>query len=426
MKIIKKILNKELFKVTSLNSLSVLIKISIGFITSKIIAIFIGPSGMALVGNLRNFITSVENIGMLGFQNGIIKYVAEYENNEVKLKKLLSTIAISIVIVTLLLSGLFYFFSTNLNDKIFGSHFQFKSIFIAFALCLPWYIASLFLVSVLNGFGVFKKVITINIYGNILGLFLSLILIYYYHTFGALLSVILAPSLLFFIAIFHINSIVSFTKMVSLNSFDFSIIKNLSEYSLMALVSSVLGPLVYIAIRNIIIKKLGIENAGYCEGMSRISSYYMLFLATILTVYFLPKLSKAVDHSETKKIFWSYFKGVIPVFVFGLIVLYSLKDFLIPIIFTKAFAPVSTLFFWQLVGDVFKASSLILGYQFFAKKLTIPFIITELVSLSILYISSIMLIPIYGIQGVVMAYALTYFLYFLVLSFYFRRYLITI
>lgn len=411
-----------MFKVTSLNSLSVLIKISIGFITSKVIAVFIGPSGMALVGNLRNFITSVENIGMLGFQNGIIKYVAEYENNKLQLRKLLSTIVISIVIATLVLSGIFYFFSSYLNGKIFNGQFQYKSIFIVFALCLPWYIASLFLISVLNGLGDFKKVIRITIYGNILGLVLSLVLIYYYHTFGTLLSVILAPSLLFFMVVFQIKSIFSIPKMVSLNLFDFSIIKNLSEYSLMALVSSVLGPLVYIAIRNTIIEKLGIENAGYCEGMSRISSYYMLFLTTILTVYFLPKLSKAESNKETNKIFWSYFKGVIPVFVVGLIVLYSLKDFLIPILFTKSFTPVTGLFFWQLVGDVFKALSLILGYQFFAKKLTIAFIITELLSLSILYISSIMLIPLYGIQGVVMAYTLTYFLYFLVLSFYFRKY----
>jgi PST family polysaccharide transporter len=39
--------------------------------------------------------------------------------------------------------------------------------------------------------------------------------------------------------------------------------------------------------------------------------------------------------------------------------------------------------FWQLVGDVLKVASLILGYQFFAKKLTVAFIVTELLSLSI-------------------------------------------
>jgi len=417
----KNITSKELYKVTTLNSVSVIIKIGIGFISSKIIAVFIGPTGMALVGNLRNFITSVESMGTLGFQNGIVKYVAEYEKEEHKLKKLLSTIIICLIIATLLLSGFLFFFAHYLNDEIFGGSYQFKVIFKAFAISLPWYIASLFLISILNGLGKFKEVIRINIFGNSIGLILSFVLIYKYQTFGALLAVILAPSMLFFITLFYFNSKTSFLKLFSRNHFDVSILKNLSEYSLMALVSAVVGPIIFILIRNNIIAKLGYEKAGYWEAMTRISSYYLLFLTTILTVYFLPKLSKSENYQQTKTIFWSYFKHIIPFFILVLIMLFFVKDNLISILFTKEFLPVTTLFFWQLLGDIFKSISLILGYQFFAKKLTIAFIVTELFSLSILYFSSIYLISIYGIQGIVMAHALTYFVYVLVLGIYFRK-----
>ena len=189
----------------------------------------------------------------------------------------------------------------------------------------------------------------------------------------------------------------------------------------MALVSSVFGPLVYLSIRNNVIETLGIDKAGYWEAMSRISSYYLLFLSTILTVYFLPKLSKAKTTDETKGVFWSYFKGIFPLFAIGLFVVFCLKDFMIPIIFTKAFTPVSDLFFWQIIGDLFKALSLILGYQFFAKKLTIAFILSELFSLFVLWLSSTYFITVFDIQGIVIAYAFTYFIYFLVLLTYFRK-----
>ena len=417
---ISEILKKELFKVMSLNGISVLIKIAIGFITSKVIAVFVGPSGMALVGNLRNCITSIESIGTLGFQNGIIKYVADYEHDREKLKSFLGTVTVSIVIVVLLLSAIIFFTTDYLNDTIFGVGFQYQSVFKVLALCLPWYIASMVLVAVLNGFGEFRKVIRINIYGNIVGLLLSVALIYYYHEFGALLSVIIAPSILFFITLFFVNSKLSFFN-ISLNHFDFTIIKNLSEYSLMALVSGVLGPLVYILIRKNIIHQLGYINAGYWEAMLRISSYYFLFLSTILTIYFLPKLAKSVHVEETKNIFWSYFKGILPIFLFGLIVLFFLRDFLIPLLFTKSFQPVTSLFFWQLIGDVLKAASLILGYQFFAKKLTKAFIMTELFSLSVLWVSSTYFISVFGIKGIVIAHTITYFIYFLTLLFYFRK-----
>ena len=64
------------------------------FIYCKVIAIFVGPSGMALLGNLRNFLTSTEAFATLGFENGVVKYVAEHKKEEQKLQQTLSTILI--------------------------------------------------------------------------------------------------------------------------------------------------------------------------------------------------------------------------------------------------------------------------------------------------------------------------------------------
>jgi PST family polysaccharide transporter len=47
--------------------------------------------------------------------------------------------------------------------------------------------------------------------------------------------------------------------------------------------------------------------------------------------------------------------------------------------------------------DVLKVASLILGYQFLQK--TYSGIVTELLSLSIIYLSSIFLVSIYGLEG---------------------------
>lgn len=421
MNILKQIAQNELFKVTSLNSISVILKIIIGFISSKVIAIFIGPSGMALVGNLRNFTASIEGIATLGFTNGIVKYVAEKEENQEELKRFLSTIFISLFFVIVILSGLLYFFATYLNQEVFGTDFQFEWVFKAFGLALPWYIASIILVAVINGFGEFKKVIYINIIGNVLGLLITVGLIFFYKTIGALLAVILSPAILFFVSLFIINKRVNFWKFISRKAFDFSVLKPMSEYSLMALISMIIGPMVYLGIRNSVIENLDINQAGYWEAITRISNYYLLFLTTVLTVYFLPKLSKSTSIEETRTVFWSYYKGIIPVFLIGLLLVYLLKNILIQVLFTKEFLPVSELFIWQLVGDFFKALSLILGYQFFAKKLTKAFIITEIISLSILWFSSTYLLKVYQIEGIVMAHAFTYAVYFMVLCFYFRK-----
>jgi PST family polysaccharide transporter len=416
----KQIWQKELFKITSLNGLSVLLKIMVGFVTSKVIAVFIGPAGMALVGNFRNFITAIENLGILGFQNGIIKYVADYHNQEEKQRSFLATVTVTILLVASALSILLFCTATYWNNNLFGTAFQYTTIFKALAVCLPWYIGSIFLTAVLNGFEAYAKVIKVNIIGNLIGLFLSVALVYYYKEFGALLAIVLAPVFVFFITLYYLYNQLDYFR-ISFRNYNPDFLRHLSEYSLMALVSAVVGPIVFLSLRNTIIHRLSYEAAGYWEALTRISSYYFLFLSTILTVYYLPKLSKSESNVATKALFWSYFKGIVPFFLIGLLVLYVLRGYLIPVLFTDAFLPVSELFFWQFIGDAFKAMALILGYQFFAKKLTKAFVVTEIFSFAVLWLSGQYLVSVFGIEGIAMANAVTYGLYLITLSVYFRK-----
>ncbi len=410
-----------LFKATSLNSISVMLKIGSGLITSKVLAIFIGPAGMALAGNFKNFMTSIESIATLGFQNGIVKYIVENKNNEAEFKKIMSTVFISLLSMSVLLSIILFSFASFCTRTVLDNTTQYVNVFRILALVLPWYATSAFMVIVLNGLGKYRSVIYINIIGNIVGLLFAVGAVWYLKTMGALLSIIIPPALLFFVGFYYLNKDIRFFDTISRHSFDFQIIKNLSSYSLMALVSAVLGSWVFLAIRKSIIAELGLEQAGYWEAMTRISNYYLLFISTMLTVYFFPKLAFSTTKKATKNVFWSYYKGILPLFVLGLTVLFFLRFFLIRLFFTKAFFPVADLFFWQLLGDVFKAASLILGYQFFAKKLTAAFIVTEIFSLSMMFAFCHFFMNAFGIQGIVMAHALTYFIYWIILVIYFRK-----
>ncbi|WP_264529401.1 O-antigen translocase [Flavobacterium sp. N502540] len=418
---VKKITQTNLFKITSLNSLSVLLKIGIGFITSKLMAIFIGPTGMALVGNLRNFSSSLESISTLGFTNGIVKYVAENKENKIRLREIVSTVFISLLTITLVLSLVLYFFASFWNNQIFGNNFDYDIVFKAIALVLPWYAISIFLLSLINGLGKFKLVIWLNILGNAIGLLVSIYMILNFKTLGALLSIVISPALLFFATFYFINKDFNFFKIIRFRYFDVNVLKNLSSYSLMALVSSVLGPLVYLIIRKNVIETVGLEQAGFWETIVRISNYYMMFVTTILSVYFLPKLAVAKSNQETKKIFWSFYRNILPPFVIALIVIYYTRFFIVKLLFTDEFLPVTTLFFWQLIGDVLRAASWILGFQFFAKKITKTFIISEITSLLVLYFFSSYLVALLGIQGVVLAQALDNFIYLIILGIYFRK-----
>ena len=73
------ILASPLLKVTSFNSLSVLIKMITGLGVSKLTAYFLGPQGVALMGNFRNFLNIAHNFSAGGLERAVVKYAAETE-----------------------------------------------------------------------------------------------------------------------------------------------------------------------------------------------------------------------------------------------------------------------------------------------------------------------------------------------------------
>lgn len=421
MKYLNKILQNTLINVVSFNSIGVIVKISCGFIISKALAISVGPSGLALLGNLRNFTTFLEGISTLGFQTGIVKYIGENENNKQKLIKIVSTIFISYLFISIIFSLIIFLTADYLSDFVFGNKQNYSIAFKAIALTLPWYVLSILFTLIINGLQYFKKVIIINIVGNLIGLIVSIFLIYQLKIVGALLSVSITPALFFIYSLYYLPKKIEITKRLNFKEFDFKILKKLTSFSLMILTSAIFGPLFSFEIRKYIIVNLGIDYAGFCEAISKISNAYLMFISSIISLYFYPKLIKATNNLETKIVIRDFFKYIVSLFIIASIAVYFSRFVIVDLLFTKEFYLVNDLFFWQLIGDFFKVCALILGIQFFTKELVLYYVISELSSYVLLYFFSIYFIQIYGIQGVAIAQCLDNFVYLIILVLFFRK-----
>ena len=250
-KLIDYINKNVLVKVASLQTASVLTRIIAGILTSKAIAIFIGPEGLALIGNMRNFVSSIQTVSILGFYNGVVKYVAEFKDNAIKLSRALSTVFYFGFIATILMSVFCYFNANYINDIIFPSYNNYAYVIKIFAIVLPFYALNMFSFSIMNGYSNYKMLIVINIIGQILGVSIALLLIYQNRIDGALVSVAIAESLICLITLVSIINRRSLVPLIKVKSVSFSFLKKISSYSLMALFSAVILPLVVLAIGRI-------------------------------------------------------------------------------------------------------------------------------------------------------------------------------
>ncbi|HLT34564.1 MAG TPA: hypothetical protein VKZ98_12280, partial [Aquaticitalea sp.] len=129
-------------------------------------------------------------------------------------------------------------------------------------------------------------------------------------------------------------------------------------------------------------------------------------------LYFLPRFSEIESKTEFRKEVFNFYKTVVPYFAAGLIVIYVLRSYIVPLIFSNEFQPTEDLFLWQLLGDFVKVISVVIAYQFIAKRMFWHFVIIEVFLVCMLYLTSVYLIDIYGVEGAVIGHFVSYVLFY--------------
>lgn len=138
----------------------------------------------------------------------------------------------------------------------------------------------------------------------------------------------------------------------------------------MTLTTAVTAPVSQRLLRAYVISEISPTEAGWWEGMSRISNMYLMIVTSSFSVYYLSRLSELTNPSELRYEIVKSYKVIVPMLLTGLVSVYLLRGLVIRVLFTSEFLPMENLFFWQLLGDFFKICSWLLAYLMIAKSLT--------------------------------------------------------
>ncbi|OBQ55560.1 O-antigen translocase [Tamlana sp. s12] len=413
--------SKVLVKIASLQIFAVFTRIVAGLLTSKAIAVFIGAEGLALIGNLRNFVQASQTVASGGLYKGIVKYVGKFNDSTSELSKVISSVFYAGFVCTVMVCFFCYLKADWINDLVFPNYNDYAYVIKIFAIALPFYILNMFSFSIMNGFSKYKILIVINIIGQILSVSITLILIFQNKIDGALIAVVISESLIFLITLVGIINRRSLVPLIKASMFSFGYLKKMHMFVLMAIFSGVLLPLVALAIRTHIIENIGYKDAGFWEAMMRVSKYYLMFVTALITLYRLPRFSEFKEVTQFKRAVIRFYRRMIPFLVIGLFLIYLLRKYVVLVVFTDEFQPVEDLFLWQLLGDFIKVLSMVIAYQFLAKKMFWHYVLTEAFLMITLYSSSIYFINLFnGIQGAVIAHFVSYLMYFGIVLLVFR------
>ena len=409
-------------KTSIYSALSTSVSLLVKLITNKIIAMYLGTSGMFLIGQLKDFLKIGNTLGTMGIETGTVKYSSELKNNENDFKELLSTsfkihFYTSVTVIFLILF-LYNYLTNNISDEM--SQINEKSFKYILCLSILSFSIQTFIMSILNGLKKIKIFVLINIIATIISAGFLIFLVIKFKIIGAYYALILSPILTLITALI-ICLIIKPFKLNFLNSiFSLKHFKNLSNYSLMAIIAPIILVISTFIVRYFIYDKFDANHAGSWEAMWRISAIYLLFLTTTFRFYLVPTFTNLNDDSLKKEVF-KIWKTVIPLILLITVIVYFSKDFIINILFTNEFALIGSLIMFHLLGDVIKINCWVLGNILVAKARTKYFILFQLEWSVIFIFLSIILANKYGFVGLSIAYFITYIIHFLLLNIYFRK-----
>lgn len=396
-----------LIKTSLLNAIAVVIKILTMLGINKILAVYVGPTGYAALGQFQNAIQMITTFGSGAINIGVTKYTAEYFDDEAQQKKLWKTAGTIALIGSIVTGGLVAVFNRSLAGWILKDT-QYGSVFIWLGLTLVFFVFNTLLLAILNGKKEILRYVIANITGSFFSLSLSAVIIVQWGIYGALLTLAINQSMVFFVTLGLCYRTSWFKLKYLVGGIDKKTAINLGKYTAMALTSAITVPISHMLVRNHLGETLGWDAAGYWEAMWRLSAAYLMLVTSTLGVYYLPRLSELKDAKDIKKEIIQGYKIIFPVAAVGGMVIYLLRDFIIGLLFTQEFVAIRDLFAWQMLGDTLKIGSWLLGYILTAKAFTNAYIFSEVFFSFSFFALVLLLTEKYGVESSVIAHAVNY------------------
>lgn len=404
-----------LIKTSLLNGIAVIIKMLTLLGLNKILAIYVGPAGYAALGQFQNAVQMITTFASGALNTGVTKYTAEYYQDEVRQHTVWRTAGTISLLGSLTTAILLTIFNQPLA-RWFLKDESLGSIFIWFAATLVLFVFNTLLLAILNGKKEIQRYVVANIAGSLFSLLVTSVMAIQLGLYGALVALAIYQSLTFFVTLLLTYKAPWFRLRYLIGGIDKQAAKNLAKYTSMALTSAACVPVSHILIRNHLGETLGWDAAGYWEAMWRLSAAYLMLVTTTLSVYYLPKLAELQKNSDIKREIIQGYKIILPAAAACGLAIYFLRDLIIRVLFTADFIPMESLFAWQMVGDTLKIGSWILSYLMLGKAMVKLFVASEVLFACIFYALTVAFTKIVGLEGVVLAHAVNYLIYWVVMA----------
>jgi len=391
-------------KAFSLGTVQALVRLICSFASVKLTAVYLGPGGLALIAQFNNFVSLCQGIVVTGLETATMRLSAEYGTDSERRRRLLATVgkvglglglptALAMIVASPWLA------SWLLKDSAYAF------VFVIGAIGMLAAILNAVLLAVLTTRGEITRVVASNIFATICGVLVFAPAAMRWGAPGGLY----ASSTIYLFSLLVTLIILSRTTVLGLREFigrlDRAEARRIAGFYPMLVLHAAMTPLSLILIREHVTSQLSLDAAGLWQACWRLSETYMMVVMMSVTTQFMARLGEVVNspdrlRAEVLKTLGSAV-GATAVMA---VCIFVLREWIVRIIFTRAFMPVTELMPMQLIGDVLKMTGWTLGFVLVATVRSRWYIAIEIVVPLTFIVAARVLGASMGVSGVTTAY----------------------
>ena len=401
---------------------SIFLNVGFGFIYNKIVSVYFGPIGLALLTHYQNLVAFFMHIPQEGIHKAFINQLTQEEDSKKQTGKIIvHTVIWNIAIFLLQWVCLFVYmyWADSPLEELFKDSTSSILIGVSFFLFVLNLLASAWMVAR-------HKLKRYAIYTFLLGItsVMGMACCVYFQVADSLYWIILAVTL----SNFPVFIYMIFTVFLKFR-YSWEDVKDLfrgKDYFMpliiMGAVSLISGKLLDYIVREIAFDLIGPYETGLWQSAVKISQAFVFLCGAFLSTIFYPYASESIKdktalHSYVKKFMLIY----ATVTLVGVIAMFTLKDLLFHILFSVEFVKADKYFLLILVGDWLRCLSWVGGYLLMASADTRRFILFEIISGVVFILVFVFGTDYFSWEVMAVANVVRYIVYSILIVFYYKR-----
>jgi len=396
---------------TTLASLAFAIQ---SLLTNKLFSLYFGPQGVTLLAHFQNIIAIFTTVPNDGVNRGVIRFLADSTIDNKQWSRYFNA-ALVLNLLSFIVCVVFMasFYSTLQHD--FPKEIFSTTYISLFLLGMILHFASIFLVNIFLATSYTIAYSVFSILSNVLGVCLTLSGLQSGMVNGLIFLSFAPSTVLVFMAIYFVR--INRKRLAAYQfATDKTAVMQIGSFVLTALSGVVLGRMVDFFVRAYIIEAFQLYQTGLWQGVVKISDGYSTVFNAAFGMLFFVKISSMLNSPVELKSFVR--KSILYITLIssvGLCIVWLLKSQILTLLYNADFVQAQGLMDFQLLGDLFKFPSWILGFLLLSQMRIKAYIATQAFSAFVYCFFIWFLIPLLGIEGLTLAHLLRFLIYLIIL-----------